>query len=54
MVLALNERGGLARVLLFWGALGRQKERAKTKAGVFPSLQPLHFFTEGRRAGEKS
>lgn len=26
MVLALNERGGLAHVLLFWGALGRQKE----------------------------
>lgn len=48
MVLALNERGGLAHVLLFWGALGRQKEGLRIKLVSSPLFS---FFVSSQKVG---
>lgn len=48
VVLALNERGGLAHVLLFWGALGRQKEGLRIKLVSSPLF---NLFVSSQKVG---
>ena len=48
-MLALDERGGLAHVLLLWGALGRREERPRIELGTLALSSPFtpHRWWEG-------